>query len=53
MKLTLEVQADLEGQRIHWTAYHAGDYRHRKHGTAGTVHEAMEQISQAMQGKPK
>lgn len=52
IRLYRELQTDLEGRRIVWTAFRPGDYRHRKHGAAGTVREALDQISQAV-GKTK
>jgi len=48
--LKLAQQTDLEGRRIHWTAYPLGNWRHRRRGLAGTVVEAFTQIERILRG---
>lgn len=48
ISLTLQKQADFEGQRIDWTAYTLGSYRQRVKGRAGTVAEALLQIERTI-----
>ena len=48
MIIWLATQTEIDGDRVHWTAYIRGHYKLRRKGRAGTVAEALAQIEKAV-----